>query len=162
MRYCGRSDTLGYSGSIECAITEPELWNVTTTTIMTSLKHYTKWCGAVLVACLHALCVCVWEREREREREREKAHSRCLALAIMFEEDGLFFSDAPYLPPPIPVCCWNRKWVWGSFQLLCCGSGSHTTRGTRMLLRVCSWARLRAYFLLQCFLALDLRRFSYT
>lgn len=92
------------------------LWNVTSITL-TSLKHYPKWCGAVIVACFYALCVYL----------REKTHSRCLALVIVFEEDGLVFSDALHLPPPIPVCCWNRKWVLGSVQLLCCASGSYTT-----------------------------------
>ncbi len=72
---------------------------------------------AVIVACFYVLCVYV----------REKAHSRCLALVIVFEEAGLVFSDALHLPPPIPVCCWNRKWVLGSVQLLCRASGSHNT-----------------------------------
>lgn len=72
--YSGRRrDTLGYWVSIECevalnvtykdySITEPELWNVTTT-MMSLLKHDPKWCGAVLVAYIHArVFVCEWER----------------------------------------------------------------------------------------------------
>ncbi len=134
------------------------LWNVTSI-MLTSLKNYPKWCGAVIVACFYALCVYV----------REKAHSRCLALVIVFEEDGLVFSDALHLPPPIPVCCWNRKWVLGSVQLLCCASGSHNT----LWLCVCLWEGQECStvcvpepgyvpFIFGCFLTLNPTPFSYT
>lgn len=59
--------------------------------------------------------------------EREKALSRCLAFVIMFEEDGLVFSDVHHLPPPIPACCCNRKCVWAHVRSCVCLWLSHNT-----------------------------------
>lgn len=144
------------------SITSPELWNVTTI-MMTSLKHYPKWCGA---AWLRSLCmckfvfVCMWKRA--------KTHSRCLALVIKFEEDGLVFS-AHHLPPPIPVSCWNRKWVLGpiSAPVLCLWLSQHTVvvclsvKGTRMLLHVCSSTRPEPFIFCTASLAVSWDIFLY-